>query len=592
MQSKRIALVLLLLASLPATLLADKLKTYADRVHKFSLARFADWEQVPTEVGNENEVVKFYEPGNKGDVFTPTLAVVRVQLAGGEGAPVTGVPANVDPESIPKEYRALLKPKSAWRLTMDVLRPSVTGDRADRSKLKPKKVRSADGVEGKLWVYEVPLRADHSPEYTLYAVLTEYEKDGIEYGIFLTASKRRGERFLGDFKRISKSFTFFDKHAQDLEVESISALDGVNISPKRRVEIEAGLVKGWKVIVSPKKNYVVVYNTKGNKNHQLAKVIGERIEKLREQVYEIQFPPTQPIDAVSIVRVCADAKEYHAYGGPGGSAGYWNSGTEELVFYDASPSKKIDDDTVSVLYHEAFHQYIFYSVGSVAPHSWFNEGHGDYYAGAEYNRGRFKIAPFDWRLGKVKDAIREGPRPFSMKLDEKTQQEIKVWENKGYTPLADLVNFTQSEYYSYPGVSYAQGWSLIYFLREGLSRKQREQWGHILPTYFDTLKAEVARSEGLKPGSGDDPSDPDDPPDPDNPGPPNPPAEPDGDPGDSGDPGDEGDEEGDPLSEIPPVPSAGLGSEAAKLKAIEAAFKGVDLEQLEKAWLESTLKVN
>ena len=83
------------------------------------------------------------------------------------------------------------------------------------------------------------------------------------------------------------------------------------------------------------------------------------------------------------MRVCGDRKEYHEYGGPGGSAGYWNSGSEELVFYDASRSKKIDDDTVSVLYHEAFHQYIYYSVGNVAPHSWFNEGHGDYYAGAD-----------------------------------------------------------------------------------------------------------------------------------------------------------------------------------------------------------------
>ena len=28
------------------------------------------------------------------------------------------------------------------------------------------------------------------------------------------------------------------------------------------------------------------------------------------------------------------------------------------------------------------------------------------------------------------------------------------------------MRFTQGEYYAYPNVSYAQGWSLIYFLRE------------------------------------------------------------------------------------------------------------------------------
>ena len=39
-------------------------------------------------------------------------------------------------------------------------------------------------------------------------------------------------------------------------------------------------------------------------------------------------------------------------------------------------------DSLLVLYHEAFHQYIYYAVGEVAPHDWFNEGHGDYFSGA------------------------------------------------------------------------------------------------------------------------------------------------------------------------------------------------------------------
>ena len=85
------------------------------------------------------------------------------------------------------------------------------------------------------------------------------------------------------------------------------------------------MVKGWAVMVSPKKNYVIIYNTKNNKNHLLARVIAKRIEMIREQIYEVQFPPAKPITTVCIVRVCADAKEYRAYGGPGGSAGYWSS---------------------------------------------------------------------------------------------------------------------------------------------------------------------------------------------------------------------------------------------------------------------------
>ncbi|MFH0943623.1 MAG: hypothetical protein V2A76_00340, partial [Planctomycetota bacterium] len=297
MQSQRLLLLAALLCfSAQTDALAGNLKTYIDRKHKFSLKVFGDFEQVPTEVGDENEVVKFYEPGTKGDVFMPSLSVVRVCTDGSEGGTVTGVPAEIDPKDIPEEYRHLLKPKSVWTLTMGNLVPSNTGGRAEKSKLKPKKIVSRDKVDGNLWVYEAPIESG-TPEFTIYAALGEFEKDGIEYGLFFTASKRRGERMVGDFKQICKSFTFYDKSAADLEVESLDVLDGVNISPKRRAEIEEGLVKGWKVIVSPKKNYVVIYNTKGNKNHELAKVIAERIEKLREQVYEVQFPPSAPIEA-------------------------------------------------------------------------------------------------------------------------------------------------------------------------------------------------------------------------------------------------------------------------------------------------------
>lgn len=562
---------------------AGGLKTHRDPVHKFSLKVFSEWKQVPTEVGTEHEVAKFYEKNDRGDVFDPELMVVRIVKEAKK--PLTGGGR----EGIPEV--SFWAPKSAWDCTIGMLRPAHDGTRADQKNLRPRKTRSADKVNGEIWTYEAELQPGND-DYTIWASLAVYEKDGIEYGIYLVTSKRRGEKMFNDFKRIAKSFKFFDEHAKD--VREVDALADVDISPKRRAQIEAGMIKGWGIRVSPKKNYVVIYNTLSNKNHDLAKVIAERIEKLREQVYEVQFPPSRPIKAVSIVRVCGSPKEYRAYGGPGGSAGYWNSGTEELVFYDASPAKKIDDDTVAVLYHEAFHQYIFYSVGNVAPHSWFNEGHGDYYAGSKYGRGRFKVEPFRWRMGTVKSAIREGSRPFKIEVDEKTQKEKKVWENKGYTPLADLVRFSQGEYYSYPGVSYAQGWALIHFLREGLNRRQKEEWGHILDVYFNTLKDEVASAEGLVPGgpggSGDDPDLPE-PPDPEDPDDPDA-DDPDG-PADPDDPDGDGEgEDGEPKIAMPPPSFFGGRQGSARDRAVEKAFEGVDFEALEKAWVEYTLKVN
>jgi hypothetical protein len=317
---------------------------------------------------------------------------------------------------------------------------------------------------------------------------------------------------------------------------------------------------------------------------------------------------------VSVIRVCGDRMEYHQYGGPGGSAGYWNDDSEELVFYDADPNNlKPDRDTLAVLYHEAFHQFIYYSVGEVAPHSWFNEGHGDYFAGAKYADQKFKIGPFDWRVGVVKEAIRNGPSPYEE--TEKNGATLRHWDRKqgGYSPLKCLVDMSQGEYYSYPSVCYAQGWSLVYFLREIVPKnaKWNEKWGNILTVYFDTLKAEVNKDKPLKPkkekkGGGDDPP-PTTPPTtpPGNgggstpPAPPTPPGMDGGDaPGMGDDPGMGGDS--------PPPPSGApsdddgmivyarskySSSERALRKALDAAFKGVNWDELEAAWKESILKV-
>ena len=87
----------------------------------------------------------------------------------------------------------------------------------------------------------------------------------------------------------------------------------------------------------------------------------------------------------------------------------------------------------------------------------------------------------------VRNAIVEGPRSRSEVLNAKDGSVEKVvWGNTGYTPLQYLVAFSQGEYYSYPSVSYAQGWSLIYFLREVVpqNKKYAAKWGHILDTYF------------------------------------------------------------------------------------------------------------
>jgi hypothetical protein len=219
-----------------------------------------------------------------------------------------------------------------------------------------------------------------------------------------------------------------------------------------------------------------------------------------------------------------------SYGGPPRSAGYWNWVDEELVFYDAEVVDKnhrtSDADTFIVLYHEAFHQYIHYSTGELPPHTWFNEGTGDYFSGAVIKDGKLqRIGPNPWRLRLIQEAI----------------------ETDKFVPWAEILKFEQPQYYN-PAIvhiCYAQGWSMIYFLRKSELVEKRPEWKKILPTYFDTLKsvygAKLAELEAS--GKQDDKE------------------------------------------------AKGKAGFEARTKAHEEAFRDVDIDELQEAWKTFTLAI-
>ncbi len=245
---------------------------------------------------------------------------------------------------------------------------------------------------------------------------------------------------------------------------------------EHRVDVRLGMVRGWKV--EDTENYIVLYDTP---DQPLVRKIIRDLELLRVE-YQKLFPSEKPVESVSTVRICKSRDEYLSYGGPPMSAGYWNWDAEELVFYDAEVQDKShhvsDANTFIVLYHEAFHQYIHYSTGELPPHSWFNEGHGDYFSGATIRDGKMRsIGPNPWRLKTIQGAVKDGK----------------------HVPLRDLLSYEQAQYYANPYICYAEGWSLIYFLRKSELVAKRPEWAQILPTYFAELKsgyaAEIAKLE-------------------------------------------------------------------------------------------------
>lgn len=243
------------------------------------------------------------------------------------------------------------------------------------------------------------------------------------------------------------------------------------LDPEFRVEARSSLPKGWKA--DDTDNYILVFSTK---DEPLVRLIKSELEAMRKE-YQKLFPALAPVTAVSRVRICKDKQEYSAYGGPPNSGGYWYAPAEELVFYDYD---NVDGEAGTgkansriVLYHEAFHQYIYYSAGSFSPHSWFNEGHGDYFSGSKVSGGKVKlIKPSPWRFETAQEMI--------------SRNRTVPWEK--------IIRWSQREYYGQNdmkqsiGLNYAQGWSMIYFLRESKAAQRHEVWSQILPTYFNTLR--------------------------------------------------------------------------------------------------------
>jgi hypothetical protein len=138
--------------------------------------------------------------------------------------------------------------------------------------------------------------------------------------------------------------------------------------------------------------------------------------------------------------VFRDLKEYMASGAPRNTGGYYQDLTKKLVFY----RQPKDSDTLLVLYHEAFHQFLAYYLYG-AP-QWFNEGHGDYFGPSTYNEKsrQMEIHLNSWRLPLIQQAI----------AASRTQ------------PFEKLMLMTQAELYDANTIAlnYAQSWSVVYFL--------------------------------------------------------------------------------------------------------------------------------
>jgi hypothetical protein len=362
-----------------------------------------------------------------------------------------------------------------------------------------------------------------------------HEKAGKRYGwIFEYSDDKRVCLFIGfchedDAKEQVKIWRTMARSARFVEPKPVDLARWERyyernpqlIDPAYRLKVRSQLVRGW--AADDTENYIFVFSTTDQK---LLQIMKRELEAIREEYQQI-FPPARPVTAVSTVRICKSLDEYHQYGGPKGSGGYWNSREQELVFFDydsldqAGKKKKGKANSRIVLYHEAFHQYIHYSTGELPPHSWYNEGTGDFFSGANIVGTKVRgIGVNPWRIALIQRGI--------------TGNQTVPWK--------DILRFEQAEFYrpDRRGMCYAQAWSLIYFLRESKAAQKHPVWSGIHASYFESLKAAYAEElakAGIDPAGG----------------------------------------EQDPTRRM-------AAGKAARERAVEQAFQDVDLDELDRAW--------
>ncbi|MBL8896340.1 MAG: hypothetical protein JNM84_01875 [Planctomycetes bacterium] len=364
-----------------------------------------------------------------------------------------------------------------------------------------------------------------------------FQKDGVDWAVVYSAFEEINRKTWREW--YVKSLQTFEVTAKVDPAAAAAAKKDVTqlVGAEKREALKQSIAgnPGWYAIDT---TYYVFLSNATNK--QFVSNLAKDMETMREKAYIPLFRPRNQDIPLSPVRVFNTQAEYHQYGGPRGSAGYFRPDRGELVLFvqfEGESKSESKDNCRSVMFHEGFHQYVHFSVGDVSPHSWFNEGHGDYFAGAFVTGGGWKVKPFDWRVQLLK---------------------AHLAEKRDLIACKTLVRMPQSEYYSNAGLKYAQGWALVYYLREVSKKKEHQK---ILDNYFNYLADNVAafraKQKEKKEGEEDD------------------------------------DLGGESIPGIPGIRFVNFEDsekvEQILSEAVDKAFEGVDFEELDKglrAWLE------
>jgi hypothetical protein len=472
--------------TLAATATAQKFRTVTDDKKGFKLKMLRWVKQVPNQPLEEQILAKFSgvkkakvpkdrrKKNAKDKTPDPVLEfwVVRIRKKGPVTASGNQDPQAGDPKDLTEQTRRRL---NSGRNPADFL----------KRRINPAVLKSLTEVTRK--------RALKAPDKTPYRIKQVHRRDLVlmrtymldypaEFFGLVVLGGRTGipTNMDPDVEVVARSLRRIEVKGAAYETKDPYKDSALPMIAKRRL-VRSRLEKGWNAYDT--EHFILISDMVSNTyNRRLLRDMLTDLEVMRKE-YEKHFPPLQEVTAVSTVRVCNSYEGYLRYSKKPGTGGYWHPIAEELVLFNPSKTvkkaawmKKVTP--VAILYHEAMHQYFHYSNGNVPPASWFNEGYGEYFGGAQVDRFGKRIRTIE------KNAFRWGV--------VKKHRKDKKWPK-----LEKMLKATQRQFYNRKFVSqnYAFGWAFCYFLeleRHKRPQERNEQWAAIPERYIKNLRAAAA----------------------------------------------------------------------------------------------------
>ncbi len=241
-------------------------------------------------------------------------------------------------------------------------------------------------------------------------------------------------------------------------------------SRERAIHSIRGL-PGWWFVETP--HYVLVSDLRRGQRSFVQRV-QEELESMRA-IYQRMFPPRKPIEAVSLVRIFADAEDYVRYVGEEHRAtgGIWMPSKRELIIRPFEWGNELERRArvASIIYHEAFHQYIFYAFDLIRTSPWYNEGHATFFEGGDLRRLELRVDEVPHYASALESLAGTGPLPVSrlLQLDYAGFYEQRTGDMEQRR------------------LNYAMAWGLIYYLRKGAPIESDNRYEVLIKRYEDAL---------------------------------------------------------------------------------------------------------